>query len=431
MALRGLVVAAPASGAGKTTVTLALLRALSARGHGVAGAKSGPDYIDPRFHEAACGAPSVNLDAWAMSPETLRARAAAVPAETLVVEAAMGVLDGAGRAARGSAADLAEALGLPVLLVIDAAKAGASAALPAAGLAAMRPSLRIAGVILNRTGSPRHAAMAAAPFAELGLPVLGTLPRAAELSMAERHLGLVQAEEHAALDTLLDTAAARLSENTDLDAILGATAPLAPGPEGPDRLPPPGQRVAIAADTAFAFTYPHLLDDWRASGAEIRPFSPLADEPPWPEADAVLLPGGYPELHAGRLAAATGFREGMEAARARGASIHGECGGYMVLGEALHDAGGTAHRMLGFLPVETSFATRRLTLGYRHLSPLAGPWSGPLAGHEFHYATITREAPGPRLFAATDAEGTALPDAGHAVESVTGAFAHIIGPAPR
>ncbi|MEL6677801.1 MAG: cobyrinate a,c-diamide synthase [Pseudomonadota bacterium] len=427
MSPRGLLIAAPASGAGKTTVTLGLLRALRQEGHRVAGAKSGPDYIDPQFHEAACGAPSVTLDAWAMDPGTLRARGGAIPAELLIVEGAMGALDAAADG-RGSAADLAATLGLPLLLVIDIAKQAQSTPLAAAGLRALRPDLPLAGAILNRAGSPRHGAMARAAMDAAGIPVLGTLPRRPDLTLPERHLGLVQAQELPELEAALDRLAALVREHVDLAAIAAAMRPVqAGGP--PRRLAPLGQRIAVARDAAFAFAYPHLLADWRAQGASLHPFSPLADEAPDAAADAIFLPGGYPELHAPRLAANHRFRAGMEAA-APTTRIYGECGGYMALGDALIDADGRRHRMLGLLPLTTSFATRKLTLGYRHLAPRPGaPWSGPLAAHEFHYATIVEEGDAARLFDATDATGAPLPPMGLARSQTSGSFAHIIAPA--
>ncbi|SDX45342.1 cobyrinic acid a,c-diamide synthase [Albimonas donghaensis] len=435
----GLLIAAPSSGAGKTLVTLALLRALRRRGLAVAGAKSGPDYIDPRFHQAAAGRPSINLDAWAMPAGELRARAAdhaaAQQARILVVEGAMGALDGAAPDGRGSAAELAEALALPVLLVIDAARSAQSAALPLAGLRALRPGLRIAGAVLNRTGSPRHADMAARAVEAAGFACFGALPRRDALALPSRHLGLVQAAEHPDLEAFLDAAAEALSAALDLPRLLAAAGPLAPPDpdEPPRRLPPPGARIALARDAAFAFAYPHQLADWRAQGAEIRPFSPLADEAPAPDADAVFLPGGYPELHAPRLAAADRFRAGMRAAAARGARVWGECGGYMTLGEGLIDAEGARHAMLGLLPLETSFAARRLTLGYRRLRAREGlGWpaaSGErLSAHEFHYASILREGDAPRVFDATDAAAAPLPAMGLRVGRVAGSFAHLIGP---
>ncbi|MCR8725153.1 cobyrinate a,c-diamide synthase [Frigidibacter sp. ROC022] len=418
----GLILAAPGSGAGKTTVTLGLLRALRQRGLSVRGAKSGPDYIDPRFHQAATGQPCPNLDAWAMSPERLRALAAGPG--LLLIEGAMGLFDGAPPEGRGATADLARQLRLPVVLVVDAARMAQSVAPLVAGFAAHDPEVRVAGLILNRVGSARHEAMLRRALAPLGLPVLGALPRAEGLGHPSRHLGLVQAAERSDLEEFLDRAAQAVVSALDLDALL-ALAEALPEPVRGPRCPPPAQRIAVAEDAAFAFAYPHLLADWRAAGAELAAFSPLADEPP-PPADLVLLPGGYPELHAGRLAAAASFRAGMLAAAGR-AEVYGECGGYMVLGEGLIDAQGTRHRMLGLLGLETSFAARRLHLGYRRLHAEAGPFAGNWVGHEFHYAT-TLKAEGAALFSARDAEGTALAPMGLRAGRVSGSFAHLIEP---
>ena len=436
MSARGIVIAAPTSGAGKTTVTLGILRALRRRGIDVRAAKSGPDYIDPAFHEAASGASSVNLDAWAMPPAALRGRAHAQGGEVLIVEGAMGVLDGA-RDGQGSAADLARALGLPVLLVLDIAKSGQSALLPAVGLRALHPDLPLAGVILNRAGTPAHADLARAPLEAAGISVLGALRRDAALHLAERHLGLVQAGETEDLDAFLDRAAERIEATVDLDALLAAATPLAP-PDGVfPRLPPLGQRIAIARDPAFAFAYPHLIADWRAQGAEILPFSPLADEGPDARADAVFLPGGYPELFAGRLAAAEVFLGQTRAAALRGARLYGECGGYMAMGEAIVDKDGTRHRMTGLLGLITSFEKRRMHLGYR-LAALAQPIPGHavgtrLRGHEFHYSTILDQPDAP-LAQVTDATGATVPETGSTRLQPggglsTGTFFHLIASA--
>ncbi|MGR3463218.1 cobyrinate a,c-diamide synthase [Limimaricola sp.] len=418
----GLLIAAPASGSGKTTVTLGLLRALSRRGVAVRGAKSGPDYIDPRFHEAACGADCVNLDAWAMGAARLRALAAG--SETLVVEGAMGLFDGAPPDGRGASADLARLLGLPVVLVVDASRMAQSVAPLVAGFARFDPTVRICGVILNRVGSARHEAMLRRALDQVGLPVLGALPRAAALAHPSRHLGLVQAGERPDLDAFLDAAAGLVETHLDLDPLMALAETAAPRPaHDAPRVAPPAQRIALARDAAFAFAYPHLLADWRAMGAEIRPFSPLADEAV-PAADLVLLPGGYPELHAGRLAAANTFMQSLRNA-AQSSDIYGECGGYMILGDRLIDAGGTSHPMAGLLRLSTSFAARKLHLGYRCVTATNGPFAGSWAAHEFHYAT-TLSAEGPPLFEARDAEGTALPPMGLRAGRVCGSFAHLI-----
>jgi cobyrinic acid a,c-diamide synthase len=302
---------------------------------------------------------------------------------------------------------------------------GASVAALVAGFAGHRPDVPVAAVILNRVGSPRHEAELRRAIAPLGLPVLGAVPRLPALALPRRHLGLVQAAEQPDLEGFLAGAAAVVAATIDLAALAALARPLPPGPPAPG-LAPPGQRIALARDSAFAFAYPHQLADWRRAGAAILPFSPLADEPPDPAADAVFLPGGYPELHAGRLAAAARFRGGMAAAAAGGARIYGECGGFMVLGRGLVDAGGQRHAMLGLLDLETSFAERRLHLGYRRLATRPGaPLSGRYRGHEFHYATILR-AEGAPLFAVEDAGGAPLPDMGLYRGRVAGSFAHII-----
>ncbi len=416
---RGLILAAPGSGSGKTTVTLGALRALHRRGVPVRGAKSGPDYIDPRFHAAACGEPCPNLDAWAMAPARIASLAAG--AGLLLVEGAMGLFDGAPPAGKGATADLARQLGLPVVLVVDASHMAQSVAPLVAGFAGHDAQVSVAGVILNKVGSPRHETMLRAALAPLGIDVLGAMHRAAGLDHPSRHLGLVQAGERDDLDAWLDRVADRVEASVDLDA-LARLARALPAPGAPIRATPPGQRIAVAADRAFAFAYPHLLADWQARGAEVLPFSPLADEAPDPAADFIFLPGGYPELHAGALAAAARFTAGMRAATC---PVYGECGGYMVLGDGLIDAAGGRHAMLGLLRLETSFATRKLHLGYRRATARRGPFPGSWAAHEFHYAT-TLKAEGAALFAATDAEGTALPDQGLCEAQISGSFLHLI-----
>lgn len=418
--MSGIIIAAPSSGAGKTTITLALLRLLNREGLSVRGAKSGPDYIDPRFHEAACAAPCPNLDAWAMSPERIRALAAGNG--LLVIEGAMGLFDGAPPDGRGAVADLARELALPVMLVVDAGRMAGSVAPLVAGFAGHDPQVHVAGVILNNVGSERHEAMLRRALAPLGLPVLAALRRDAGLAQPSRHLGLVQAAEHPDLEAFLNHAADALAMTLDIDGLLSLASSLPAALKAP-RMAPPAQTIAIARDRAFAFTYPHLLDDWRAAGAELKFFSPLADDPV-PDAGFIYLPGGYPELHAGQLAAANKFMSSLRNA-AQIIDVYGECGGYMVLGDGLIDADGTRHAMAGLLGLETSFATRRLHLGYRQLTPLGGPFSGQLAAHEFHYATTLR-AQGAPLYAATDAEGNTLPDMGLSQGRVHGSFAHVI-----
>ncbi len=420
--MRGFVIAAPSSGSGKTTLTLAILRALKNRNLNVRSAKSGPDYIDPKFHAAATGQPCVNLDAWAMSPAQLRSRLPV--ADCVVVEGAMGLFDGAPPDNRGSAADLAAALGLPVVLVVDAGKMAGSIAPLVSGFVGYSNDITIAGVILNNVGSPRHDRMLRRALDPLNIPVFGTVFRNPSLALPSRHLGLVQAQEHGDLDQFLELAAKTAEDSIDLNAIMALSAPPATAPRHP-AITPPAQRIAIAQDVAFAFCYPHLLSDWRDGGAEIIPFSPLANDPV-PDADFIYLPGGYPELFAGQIAQNTTFLNSLRKA-AQDTVIYGECGGYMTLGDTLTDADGVTHKMAGLLALETSFAKRKLHLGYRTVTAVSGPFAGTWSAHEFHYAT-TLSAKGDTLFTASDAEGTALPDIGLRNGSVSGSFAHLICP---
>lgn len=429
---RGIIIAAPASGSGKTIVTLALLRALKNRGVAVGCAKAGPDYIDPGFHAAAAGRSSVNLDIWAMRKDTLDRVAGGIPGDLVICEGVMGLFDGAGQGGNlGSTADLAAHTGWPVILVVDAAKQSASVAALVRGFAGHRADVTLAGVILNKIGSERHAGMLRRALHEAlpDLAVLGAIPRDAALALPERHLGLVLAEEHPALDHLLDAAAAVIGRSVDLDALQELAALRLNDAGARPASPAPGQTIAVARDRAFAFVYPHLLDGWRAAGAEILPFSPLNDEAPAETADFIFLPGGYPELYGETLAGAARFHDGMKRAAARGVAIHGECGGYMVLGERLIDAGGVAHEMLGLLPVTTSLAVPKRHLGYRMVTGLAGPWRGEtLRGHEFHYARVTESGSAAPLWAMRDADGASLDEVGHVLGSVSGSFFHMIDP---
>uniref|UniRef100_UPI00286BB46D cobyrinate a,c-diamide synthase n=1 Tax=Tabrizicola sp. TaxID=2005166 RepID=UPI00286BB46D len=288
----GLLISAPASGTGKTTLMLGLLRAFRDRGLKVQPFKSGPDYIDPAFHTAASGRASFNLDSWAMPAGMIAGLAGnGAAADLVLAEGSMGLFDGVakpGATGTGASADVAALMGWPVVLVIDVSGQAQTAAAIAKGLASFRANVSVAGVVLNRVASPRHEALVRDGMAEAGITVFGALPKQASIAVPERHLGLVQAEEHPGLETLITQAAALVTERLDLDALLGA-ARAAASPAQPLRLTPPGQRIALARDAAFSFIYPHLLQGWRAAGAEILPFSPLADQRPDPAADVCWL----------------------------------------------------------------------------------------------------------------------------------------------
>ena len=427
----GLMISAPSSGTGKTTVMLGLLRALAEDGLRVQPFKSGPDYIDPAFHRAACGRASFNLDSWAMAPDLLdRIVTEAAEADLVVAEGSMGLFDGvafAGATGHGSSAETARRLGWPVVLVVDVSGQAQSAAAVALGFARYQPGLTIAGVILNRVASPRHERLVRLGMEEAGLAVLGALPRRGDLKLPERHLGLVQAVEHPDLDAAIAGYAAFLRAHVDLAALKAAASGGGMAHATGLRLTPPAQRIALAQDAAFSFAYPHLIEGWRRAGAEILPFSPLADEPP-PDADLVWLPGGYPELHAGALAAAGRFRAGLRR-HAETRPVHGECGGYMALGAGLIDKDGTRHEMAGLLGLVTSYEVRKMHLGYRRadlIAPMPGHAPGAvLRGHEFHYSTILDQPDAP-LARVIDAEGAAVAETGSVRGAVSGTFFHLI-----
>lgn len=410
------IIAAPTSGSGKTTITLGLLRALRNRGLNIRSAKSGPDYIDPQFHAAACGTACYNLDAWAMSHAKIKTIASGDT--PLIIEGAMGLFDGAPPNGKGATADLARILDVPVILVVDAGSMAQSIKALISGFANHDPDVQIAGIILNRVGSERHARILRTALADISIPIIGHVLRDNALSRPSRHLGLVQPSEMDDLERFLNTAAHTVAQALDLDLLLSLGRPiLKVAAQHPSQTP---KTIAIAHDAAFAFRY--ALDDvtLQAKGCTLRYFSPLANDPV-PEADEIILPGGYPELHAKTLSQADAFLTSLRDA-AKTTPINGECGGYMVLGETLIDADGIKHRMAGLLGLTTSFETRKLHLGYRTLKRADG---ATLKGHEFHYAT-TISAEGTPLYEAFDAEDTPLGPIGLIAGNVSGSFAHII-----
>ena len=435
---RGLMIAAPRSGSGKTTATLGLLRAFRRRGVDVVGLKSGPDYIDPAFHAAASGREGVNLDSWAMAPNLLAALAAQTAEQSALAlcEASMGLFDGvpAERGRTGASADVAAALGMPVLLVIDVSGQAQSAAAIVKGCAAYDERLKVAGVIVNRVGSERHRRL-------VGRGDRGDGCSGRRRAAAQRHDRAARAPSGPGAGGR--DGGARSAPRGDRRFHRGACR-LRSGPRtgrrsrprfvlaAPAAVRPPGQRIALARDAAFSFIYPHLVQGWRAAGAEIVPFSPLADEPPPSDCDVCWLPGGYPELHAGRLAAAERFRDGLRRF-AETRPVHGECGGYMALGQSLIDASGVAHPMAGLLGVETSFEKRRMTLGYREARIASdcalGTAGALLRGHEFHYATIVATGADDPFAFVRDVYGAPEAPSGSRRGRVTGSFFHVIAEA--
>lgn len=434
MTARAIIIGAPRSGSGKTSVTIGLLRAFARRGAKVRGIKTGPDYIDPGFHAFATGTPGLNLDSWAMQPDLLQHLflQQAGDAELVLIESAMGLFDGivAPDNRTGSAADLARLFGIPVLLVLDVSGQSQTAAAMAHGFAHYDPAVRMAAVVLNRAGSERHRTLCSQAIEKIGLPVAGCVMRDPSLALPERHLGLVQASEHPQIDAHIERLADTMEKAIDLDALFSLACPVAV-PQGAVNaaIAPPGQRIALAQDAAFTFLYPHLQRHWREAGAEILPFSPLADEAPDASCDVCWLPGGYPELFAGQLAAASRFKAGL-ARFADTRHVHGECGGYMVLGTALEDADGVVHSMTGLLSHATSFAQRKMNLGYRQATMAAdgplGRAGNVLRGHEFHYARVIDPGHDLPFAQIADGQGKPLGASGGRRGRVTGTFFHAI-----
>jgi cobyrinic acid a,c-diamide synthase len=436
----GLIVAAPSSGSGKTVVTLSLLRAIRNSGIDVNSVKVGPDYIDPAYHSAASGKSCRNLDFWGMSHQTLiHQQACALGESSLVIgEGVMGLFDGAtmGKSEDvGSTAAVAEWLGCPIILVVDATGQGASVAALVQGFANHRKDIEIAGVIFNKIGGPNHELILREALSITGIPCIGCIPKHNSLYLPHRHLGLIQAREINKLEIWLDEAAKIVANKIDLGSLLKYTKPLKSvrSQHSPiDFLPIPvlGQHTAVAYDDAFAFCYDYVLEAWRAHGVELSFFSPIHGETIHSCADSVYLPGGYPELYASDIAANQDFRETMKVAANNGAVIYGECGGYMVLGSSLTDREGKLHNMLDLLPVRTSFVRPRLHLGYRELSLIDGGAFGNIddgfKGHEFHYCEIVEDSETKSLFYSKNARGERLQSMGCKSGSVMGSFAHII-----
>lgn len=373
------LIAAPGSGHGKSVLTAGLARLHRNRGRRVRVFKVGPDFLDPMVLSLAAGTPAYQLDLWMLGEDECRRRlaAAAREADVIFVEAAMGLFDG-----EPSPADLAACFGLAVWPVIDATGMAQSFAAVASGLARFDPRLSITGVIANRVGSDRHAALLAARLPH-DLLLRGQVPRHQALALPERHLGLVQAAEQTALSERLDAVAAVLSE-AGLD-VLPPACPFVPSALARCPALLAERRVAIARDGAFSFIYPANLDQLRELGAELQFFSPLADEAV-PTADAVWLPGGYPELHAHRLAACTRTRDSLRAHHAAGRPILAECGGLIACAEALVDLDGERHAMFGLLPGTVSMHGRFQGLGMHAWE--AAPGLAPLRGHAFHHSSF-------------------------------------------
>lgn len=392
-----LLVTAPASGQGKTTVTAALARLHARQGRRVTVFKCGPDFLDPQIHAFASGRPCQNLDLGMCGEADARWRLARAAAESdlILVEGVMGLFDG-----QPSAADIAERFAIPVLALIDAGSMAQTFGAVAHGLATYRPGLPFAGVLANRVASVRHAEMLKESLAP-GVGWFGALPKSGD-SLPERHLGLLQAAEIDDLENRLDRLADALADSATVDLPAPVNFTEAPPPTLPPQLA--GRRIAIARDAAYGFIYPANLETLQGLGAELRFFSPVAGDP-LPECDAVWLPGGYPELHAGTLSANAGLWQALHAHVDAGKPLLAECGGMMSLFEEVVDKAGQVHRFAGLLPGRAVMQARLAALG----TQFAELPEGRLAGHTFHYSkSETQLSPLCRAVTAEGREGEAI-----------------------
>ena len=391
------LIAAPASGSGKTLVSLALTALARRRGAAIQTFKVGPDYLDPQLLSAASGRPCRNLDpllcgeAWVQ--RSFHRHAAAV--DLALVEGVMGLFDGRGPSSEGSSAHVAQLLQLPVVLVVEASRQAGSLAALVRGFRDHQPGLQLAGVVLNGVGSERHHALLAEALAAIHVPLFGALPRHDSLQLPSRHLGLLPAHELGDLQERLGAWAELAERHLQLELLwpllqrpesAAATADPAdaaaePPPPAPESVP-----IAIASDAAFHFRYPEAEELLEQQGLQVQPWSPLADEALPTGCRALVLPGGYPELHAEQLAAGQRSLAALRLAHRSGLPIYAECGGLLLLGQQLHDGQGRAHAMAGVLPF--SAARGGLSLGYRTATALRDSLllrrGEQLCGHEFH-----------------------------------------------
>lgn len=410
---KSLLISGTHSGCGKTSLTLGLLAALARRGFRCAPFKTGPDFIDPGLHALACGRTSHNLDSWMLSEAANRAiyERYAENSDLAVVEGAMGLFDGASATnEKGSAAHMAKMLGIPVLLVLDASGMARSAAALASGFARFDPELTLAGVVCNRTGGPGHREMLREAIEDAGISVLGCLPKAPELAMPSRHLGLVTAQDLETRPDWIERLADWVEAGVDVDRLLAGEEPSPVPPSSPKTTAArPQVRLGVARDRAFCFAYAENLRLLEAAGAELVFFSPLADQGLPPDLDGLYLPGGYPELHAGTLAANAAMLQDIRNFCASGRPVYAECGGFMALMHSVKDASGRVWPMAGVFPCRATMGQRFAALGYREArftadTPL-GPAGTTARGHEFHYSSLEAAPDAPAVYALSGRKG--------------------------
>jgi cobyrinic acid a,c-diamide synthase len=398
-----LIIAGERSGVGKTTLTLALLSSLCQRSRSVQSFKVGPDYIDPMFHTAITQRPCRNLDSFLTSEHYVQQCFAyhSAGVEYALIEGVMGLFDGAAGTDLASTAHIARLLKLPILLVVDCSRLSRSVAAIVHGYCSFEPELVIAGLILNRVGSDRHAQMLTDALAPLGIPIVGILHRQDQIQIPDRHLGLVPTDELSGLQALFDKLAHLAETCFDWSILLpllatqsqerAANVAIPNQNWSPIDLTPP-VRIAIAQDAAFNFYYADNLDLLRHLGAELAPWSPLANDPLPEGIQGAYLGGGFPEMFAAQLADNQIAQRSLRTAIESGLPTYAECGGLMYLCEAITDLKGRTHSMVGILPTVATMQSR-LTLGYRSATPLKRTVllqpEETVRGHEFHHSQLT------------------------------------------
>ncbi|MFO7875763.1 MAG: cobyrinate a,c-diamide synthase [Desulfovermiculus sp.] len=450
MNIPAFLIAGTHSGCGKTTVTLGLMAALKERGHSVQPFKIGPDFIDPGHHTRITGRPSHNLDGWMLDRNTNQEIFSRMQegADILIGEGVMGLFDGfSATDEAGSTAQMAKWLGLPVLLVVDARSMARSVAALVQGYTRFDPELTFAGVLCNRVGSPGHARILEEALETAGCPpCLGCLPRQEDLAMPSRHLGLYTAEDMEGSQDILPALVQWIEENVQVDRLLDTTR----GQGSEDRGQKPGSgeqraegrrqgaeqafhgkvRIGLARDKAFCFYYPENLRLLEQAGAELVPFSPLADSKLPDNLQGLYLGGGYPELHARELAANRGLREEIVRYAAQGGPVYAECGGFMYLMQGLQDGQGNTFPLLGLFPFKARMHDRLRALGYREVevrqATLLGPAGTVIRGHEFHYSSIADNLEKAHcVYSLRGRKGETVSCEGYTVHNVLASYVHL------
>lgn len=415
--MKGIVIAGTHSGVGKTTVAAGIMAHLARRGYKVQPFKVGPDYIDPSYHAAACGIPCRNLDSWLLEADVLfeLLHRAMRGKELAVVEGVMGLYDGfRGEGEEGSTAHVAKLLGLPVILVVDASASARSIGALVLGFKSFDSELNLAGVILNGIAGEKHLEFVRPSLEEIGVPLLGYLPKRPELALPERHLGLIPMVEGKVSLEFYDRLADQMDRTIDFERMIALAATAAPTAQEvsllfPEAPRPPKVAIAVAMDKAFSFYYPDSLELLGAWGAEIVPFSLLEDSELPAQAGGLYIGGGFPELYARELAENRSMRLCVKEAAQKGLPVYAECGGLMYLGEKITDLEGKSYPMAGVFSYSSSMREARLTLGYRNVCSLADNLlmrkGESVRGHEFHLSVLEGKQSGSPAYEVLDQPG--------------------------